>query len=151
MQYYPFWSSSYITPLSFPTPLYIILSKVFTHQTTLTSPWPECIAGYSFVPVLLCHAQNTHRHAILGHGVRHMILKPARAHIEWWWNVEDVRVGALQQVGDAELGPEGWVKTLLRSGKESVICWLYIQYLWQKNKYFLKYYHLVAIFLFHGA
>lgn len=34
-----------------------------------------------------------------------MIREPTRAQVEWWTNVEDVRVGALSEVRDAQLGP----------------------------------------------
>ncbi len=55
---------------------------------------------------LLGHPQDAHAHSELGHGVGQVGAEPARRHVQWGREVEDVWIVGLEQMGQTRLGAE---------------------------------------------
>ena len=55
---------------------------------------------------LLGHAEHAHGHAVFGHGIRDVILKPNGSHAQRGRDVEDVRRGGFEEMRKSDLRAE---------------------------------------------
>ena len=71
----------------------------------LTCFGPEGVDGDAVGAELFGHAEDAHGHAVLGHGVGHVVAEPARVHVERRAQGQDGRGRAALQVRQGRSRP----------------------------------------------